>query len=268
MLELTSAGYTIAYVSVGMTLLTTVVRSAVLDKEKMKEHKEKLKHHQEQIKEAQKRKDYNAVVAHQQKMMDASMEQMRHGMKPMLFTFIPVILVFGWMNANYNDLGSIYNMTVIDPIPQNLDVVSVYTSPNITYGSAGKELVWRVENVTYSWSWSELGEYSKGFVDVNITAKNPKNYTQTPFKGEYTTLDVEGKRAERTLQDGAVQQLSVKRADLKVGGDTVSYRLEYENNNPFYVATVFGVGLGWIRWYILCGFISSLIFNKLFRIGF
>jgi uncharacterized membrane protein (DUF106 family) len=264
-LDLTSAGQMIGLISVGLTLVSTLVRNAVLNKEKLKEQKEKLKHHQAMMKEAQKKKDMKGMQHHQQQMMEVSMEQMRHGMKPMLFTTIPFLIVFGWMSSSYNAIGFLENTTLIDPLPSGMDVVSIQSIPNTTYMLADGAIVWRLGNLTHPWDWSRFGWYPEGHLDVAVKAKGaPEAVAGGPIRAGYVAFHVNGSatRVETGGDPEANIWLNVTRSQPAVSGETVTYRIDYENLNTYYVVTLFGVGLGWLRWYILCSFVSSMVFNK------
>ena len=57
-------------------------------KAEMKEHQKMMKEHPEQMGELQK------------KSMSANLEYMRHSFKPTLITFIPIIVIFGWLGGH------------------------------------------------------------------------------------------------------------------------------------------------------------------------
>ncbi|MCX6695928.1 MAG: EMC3/TMCO1 family protein [Candidatus Altiarchaeota archaeon] len=107
MISVTYDGQIIALVSVALSAMSTLVRVAVLDKNKMAAHKEKIKTHQELLKEAQKKKDLKAMQKHQEELFAVMGEQMRHSFKPMIFTMIPFLLVFGWLKGNYEQSGTV-----------------------------------------------------------------------------------------------------------------------------------------------------------------
>ncbi|MBD3260848.1 MAG: DUF106 domain-containing protein, partial [Candidatus Altiarchaeales archaeon] len=101
MIELTPEGQTVALVAVGLATMSTFVRSAVLDKEKLAQQKQEIKQHQEKLKQAQKNKDTKGMQKSQEALMQVMGEQMKHSFKPMIYTIIPFILVFGWLRDNF-----------------------------------------------------------------------------------------------------------------------------------------------------------------------
>jgi uncharacterized membrane protein (DUF106 family) len=64
----------------------------------MKDLKTELKEFQKEIKELKNHPE--EAMAVQKKAMETNMKYMSHSMKSTLFTIIPVIIIFGWANAN------------------------------------------------------------------------------------------------------------------------------------------------------------------------
>lgn len=83
------------FISVIIILITKYTTDQAL----MKRLKEEMKEHQKQIKEL--RSNPAKAMEMQKKAMDANMNYMMHSLKPTLITFIPIILIFGWMSANF-----------------------------------------------------------------------------------------------------------------------------------------------------------------------
>ncbi len=80
-----------------VSLFVSLVNYFVLDKAKMHEIKQKQKSLQEEMK---KHKDNPQKLMELQKEMFSHMgETMRHSIKPMLFTFIPLILLFPMLRS-------------------------------------------------------------------------------------------------------------------------------------------------------------------------
>ncbi len=250
MLELTSAGYTIALVSAGMTLLSTLVRNAVLDKGKLREQKEKLKHHQAQIKEAQKKKDMKGMQHHQQQMMEVSMEQMRSGMKPMLFTLIPFILVFQWMGGAYGDIGSLHNVTITALVPEGIMLAGLSaTGDHVVDGGA------------VTWNFTKLESQYAGEVNMTVESDSPPQGGLAPrVTVGYTTHEMNAESYEAGAKAGF---LDATAAPATVEGNKAVYIITYSNTASYKVASLLGWDLGWFGWYFIASFASSMIFNKL-----
>ncbi len=85
-----------------VTLAMTLVTKKFTDQNRMKELKEIQKACQIKIKD---NKGNPAKMQEIQKeMMACSMELMKHSFKPMLFTFLPLILLFWWVRGIYTTI--------------------------------------------------------------------------------------------------------------------------------------------------------------------
>jgi uncharacterized membrane protein (DUF106 family) len=116
MIEVTYDGVIIAIISVGMASLSSLVRSATIDREKFREQKKKIKEYQQKMKEAQKRKDYKAMQHTQSKLSEVMMEQMKHSFKPLMYTMLPFLIVFSWLRSNYTEAGLVVRFPVMLPV--------------------------------------------------------------------------------------------------------------------------------------------------------
>jgi uncharacterized membrane protein (DUF106 family) len=91
--------WAILIISLVITLVTTLVYKFTTDQSKMKKLKDDMKGHQKKIKELSK-SDPQKAMAIQQQAMQQNMEYMKHSFKSTLYTFIPLILIFGWLSAH------------------------------------------------------------------------------------------------------------------------------------------------------------------------
>ena len=86
-------------VSVAITLIMTLVSKYLTNQDRMRELKDVQKACQIKLKE---NKDNAKKMAELQKqILECNMELMKHSMKPLLFTFIPLILLIGWLKGVY-----------------------------------------------------------------------------------------------------------------------------------------------------------------------
>ena len=81
-----------------IALLITLVYKWMTDQHLMKSLKEEIKAFQQQMKEF--KHDPKKVMDIQKRAMQTNMKYMMHSMKPTLITFLPIILIFGWLHAN------------------------------------------------------------------------------------------------------------------------------------------------------------------------
>ncbi|MBD3387905.1 MAG: DUF106 domain-containing protein [Candidatus Altiarchaeales archaeon] len=253
MLEITTAGQVIGVISAGMALMSSLVRHAVLDKDKLKSQKLKLKEKQSLMKEAQKSKDMKAMQKHQKEMMDLSMEQMRHGMKPMIFTIIPFILVFGWLRGTYGVAGYIYNVSVTDSLPPGIEFSGVEAGDG-NYVKPTRQV---------SWEWEEIKPGEKGELSVNLIVDGSPEVgvSDTPTEVEYVFPNGTGASYMLGVNGGS-SQLEVVKTQPETQGNKLTYNILYENTGSGTVASLFGFNLSWFWWYFLCSVLVSMILNK------
>jgi uncharacterized membrane protein (DUF106 family) len=91
--------WAILIISFVITLVTTLVYKFTTDQKKMKKLKEDMKDYQKKIKELSKT-DPQKAMSIQQEAMKQNMEYMKHSFKSTLYTFIPIVIIFGWLNAH------------------------------------------------------------------------------------------------------------------------------------------------------------------------
>jgi len=77
-----------------ITLAMTLVTKFFTNQERMKELKGMQKKHQEKMKEHKGNLDKQKEI--QKEIMSISMEMMKHSFKPLLITFLPIIVIFTW----------------------------------------------------------------------------------------------------------------------------------------------------------------------------
>ncbi|MBU0757237.1 MAG: DUF106 domain-containing protein [Nanoarchaeota archaeon] len=88
----------IIIVAFAISLLITVAYKYLTNQSLMKDMKEEQKELQNKIKELKNHPEKAMKI--QNKMMEVNMKYMSHSMRPTLFTFIPIIIIFGWLNSH------------------------------------------------------------------------------------------------------------------------------------------------------------------------
>ena len=89
----------VVLVSAFVTLAMTLVTKYFTNQDRMRELKNLQKACQIKLKDNKGKPDEAAKI--QKEMFECSMEMMKHSMKPLLFTFIPLILLVGWLKGVY-----------------------------------------------------------------------------------------------------------------------------------------------------------------------
>lgn len=87
----------VVVVTIVMLLIITLIQKFTSNQKEMKLLKEQQKDFQKSMKE--NKGNTEKVMEIQKQAMDVNMRYFKHSMKPMLFTFLPIILIFGWMNS-------------------------------------------------------------------------------------------------------------------------------------------------------------------------
>src|SRR3989344_7239240 len=88
-------------VSVLVTLMMIWVTKRFTNQNRMKELKEIQKTCQIKVKE--NRDNTKELAKVQKEMLNCSMELTKHSMKPLLFTFIPLLLLIGWLRVVFSE---------------------------------------------------------------------------------------------------------------------------------------------------------------------
>ena len=91
--------WTVIILSFIVSIIIIIITKYTTDQALMKKLKGDLKEHQKQIKEL-KGNPAKAMEV-QKKSMELNMKYMMHSLKPTLITFIPIILIFGWMSSTF-----------------------------------------------------------------------------------------------------------------------------------------------------------------------
>tara|TARA_Y100000034_G_scaffold19272_1_gene21695 strand:- start:16173 stop:16568 length:396 start_codon:yes stop_codon:yes gene_type:complete len=92
----------IVTISFLITLAMTLVTKYYTDQNRMKELKNIQKACNIKLKDAQGNPEKTKDI--QKELMECSLELMKHSMKPMLFTFLPLILLIWWIKDFYAEI--------------------------------------------------------------------------------------------------------------------------------------------------------------------
>ena len=90
-----------------ITLLITLSYKWLSNQQAIKSLKDEIKLLQEELKKNKDDKDKFAEI--NKRAMSKNLELMKHSMKPTIFTFIPIILLFSWLRVTYLPSGDIFS---------------------------------------------------------------------------------------------------------------------------------------------------------------
>ncbi len=228
-----------------ISLIMTLVYKWMTDQHLMKSLKEDMKSHQSEIK---KHKENPQKMLELQKLaMDKNMKYMMHSMKPTLITFIPIIIIFGWMSSTlaYVPLYPTMEFSVtldFQPaatghveliMPKDIKDITVLEEP------ADGKYVKTIQNnqATFRLKGNTPGEYILDF----------KHDDKTYSKDILIALNQRYKPILKTINDNTLKSITVNHQELKI-------------------LNLFGWKVGWLGTYILTSIIFSLGLRKLFKL--
>jgi len=97
-----------------LTFLITLAYKYLTDQEAMKSLKSKLKDIQKEIKENKDQPD--KIMGLQKTLMETNLKYMKHSLKPMLFTFLPIIIIFNWIRTLHPQTQILINLPIKLPL--------------------------------------------------------------------------------------------------------------------------------------------------------
>lgn len=222
--------------SLTVSLIITLVYKFTTNQSLMKDLKEEMKAFQKQMKEL--RQNPEEMMKVQKEAMQTNMKYMSHSMKSTLYTFLPIIIIFGWMNANL----------ALDPIMPGQDfTVTAYFEEGITGDielmpidgiNIESDPVENIDSGEASWIINgDSGEYLLEFLHNN------KKY----YKEVLITQENKYKDPVEEVKDGNINRIEVK----------------HEKN---IVMNLFGWKLGWLGTYIIFSIVFSMLLRKWMKI--
>ena len=90
--------------SLGLSLLMTLASRFLANQQEMKKAKKDMEFYRDKASKAQKAGDLKKSNEYMSEMLKASQRQFRHNMKPMMFSFLIVILAASWFAATYAEV--------------------------------------------------------------------------------------------------------------------------------------------------------------------
>lgn len=214
-----------------ITLLMNLVYMWATDQKEMKRLKRKLKEMQKKMRE--QRDNPKQAMALQKKMMSLNGQYMKKSLKPAIYTFIPIIIVFGWMAANL----AFAPIAVGDSVNVSLELeepawVTLEASGMHIEGAAEQESLER----QVSWV---------------VSADAVGNYTLL-----FRTRDGEETSRELVVGERASSSEVSHQAPFKQSV------VEYPKATPLGDFSLFGYEPGWLITYILFSIVLSLLMRK------
>tara|TARA_Y100000310_G_scaffold253220_1_gene260055 strand:+ start:1937 stop:2683 length:747 start_codon:yes stop_codon:yes gene_type:complete len=218
-----------------ISLIITLIYKYVTDQNLMKQLKEEMKEFQKQIKELKKEPEKAMQV--QKQSMKTNMKYMTLSMKSTLYSFIPIILIFGWMSANfaYDPILPGQEFTTTVTFKEGIQgKVELSIPPGITInGQAKKDIV---DNEAKWLLSGERGEYLLEYIF------NGKKHGK-----ELLIAEKQYKTPIKNIRDESVKSIQI-------------------GHNKKILLNLFGWKMGWLATYIVFSIFFSIIVRKIIKV--
>ena len=178
-----------------VSLIIMVITKYTTNQALMKSLKDETKNYQKQIKEL--KNEPAKAMELQKKAMEANMKYMTHSLKPTLITFIPIILIFGWMSSTfaYESIKPQQEFSVTAVFDKNANGSAEILVPDGMTVIGGKSQ--KIENSQATWTLKgEEGEYLLEFVYGNekqqhsVLITNENKYLNPAKKTNGTIISI------------------------------------------------------------------------------
>lgn len=221
-----------------ITVIITVIYKYATNQTEMKRLKDEQKEYQKRMKGMKDRPDEMMKV--QKEAMKKQMDYFKHSMKAMLITFLPIILIFGWMSAHlaYEPIypGETFSITA-----QFEDGVTGDATLLVFEGTEILSEATQKINSGVTWDLkSSAGEH-----DLVVKVGDDEQTKQVLI-----TKDVEYTE-EITSYD---------HSDIK------SIKVNYKKLKPLGGMEIFGWKPGWLGIYIVFSILFSVVLRKLMKV--
>lgn len=223
-----------------ITLMVTVIYKFATDQSLMKKLKSEMKSMQKEMKKLKDKPD--KAMKYQKKIMQKNMEYMKHSLKPTLYTFIPIIIIFGWLNAHmaYQPImpNTAFNVTAHFQSGSSGEI-TLQAIPELSILSNPTQLV---DGQTVTWTLEgDSGDYQLLF-----------NYNNREFEKDLIITNGRGYAPpEKPVEESNLKQLVIQNKDVK----------------PLNGVSLFGWKPGWLGTYIIFSLIFSFVLRKLLKIS-
>lgn len=226
-----------------VSLIVILITKYTTNQELMKGLKDEIKEHQKQIKEM--RNNPAKAMEMQKKAMEANMKYMSHSLKPTLITFLPIILIFGWMNAHFAYEG-------IAP-QQEFNVYAVFDKT-----ASGEAEIIVPEGLQV------IGDKKLEIAPLAISKKNFEKAAAWALKGE------EGEHIIDIVYGNEKQQKTILIDSSKYIEPSKNYngmikavQIDYK---PKKILNLFGWKIGWLGTYIIFSILFTSVLRKVMKV--
>lgn len=232
--------FIVLIISAIITVLITTIYKFTTNQNLMKQLKDEMKEFQKEMK--QLKDDPKRMMEINKKSMKTNMKYMSHSMRSTLITFIPIILIFGWMNANI----------AYEPILPNQEFTIDALFAKGTEGSIelvvpkGVNLLGDVEKKIQDGeaTWTLKGKEGNYVDDDSLEFKFNN---EIEYKNLIITNEQEFAPVIKKISDSRLKTIQI-------------------NNKPMKVLNLFGWKVGWLGTYIIFSILMSMLLRKLLKV--
>jgi uncharacterized membrane protein (DUF106 family) len=234
--------WAIILISFVLTLIITIAYKYLTNQEKLRKLKAELKEIQGKVKTLSKEAPEKAMAV-QKEAMEKNLEYMKHSMRPTLFTFLPLILIFGWLNANmaYYQLSPDVPFNVTATFQDaSIGYAELETTPELQFLSQKQFNVEEVNPVVWTLKGAE-GKYTLDFKLNNKTQHTTNIIISTTREYEPPKINV---------KDSLLKYIEISNKPI----------------HPFGNVSIFGWHPGWLGTYIILSLVFSTLLRRLMKI--
>ena len=228
--------WVIIILSFFISVIIIVITKYTTDQVLMKKLKDDIKEHQKRVKEL--KNEPAKAMEIQKKAMESNMQYMMHSLKPTIITFIPIILIFGWMSSNF----------AYESIkPQQEFSITAFLDKT---ASGSMELA-APEGITIT--SDKIKKIEEGRATWNLKGNEGEHILELDYNGEK-----QEKNVLITNDDKYIEPIK------KTGNSQIkSIQINYI---PKKILNLFGWRLGWLGTYIIFSIIFTMVLRKLLKV--
>ncbi len=228
--------WAVLLISFAVSLLITVVYKFVTDQNLMKQLKDEMKELQKEMKEL--KNDPQKAMEVQKKAMERNFKYMGHSLKPTFITFIPIIIIFGWLNGHmgYQPIMPGQEFTTVLTAHEGVVGEVMLDAPGMTILSDNSQGILDGK-ARWTLKADEQGAYTISY------ALSPKIYTK----------------------DVIIKEKNGYAPPVKKVNDDLVKTIEVEHEKLI-VLDLFGWKIGWLGEYIIFSLIFSVALRKVLKV--
>jgi uncharacterized membrane protein (DUF106 family) len=237
----------ILIISVTISFVISIVYKKFTNQSLMRELKSEIKELQKQMKTLKDKPDEMMKV--NKRAMEANMKYMSHSMRPTLITFIPIIIIFGWLNAHM----------AYYPLVENQQFTSTFVVEDDLSGTVRIDPPDAI-SIVKGGSSQEIADNKAEWVLKGDAGEYIITYEFRDNEYRQDVILVESRADRNYAEPVARQQDPVKEIRLS------NERIEPLSNIPLINLIPWVNERGWLFTYIVLSIISSITIRKWLKI--